>query len=122
MTTPLEKAGLIAERRIKTLERQLAEAKSQARILLKTITELESMPQLRPVTPEVMAEIKRRDVAKILFVTPFTDADGKQFVSHNILHWYHDKQQWYEEDDFPAEDNEFSHDYFIDLLSIPEVQ
>lgn len=120
MSTPMQHAGLMAERRIQTLERQLDEAKSQARILLKKITELEAQPRVRQVTPEAMEEIKRRDAAKILFVTPFKDADGNPFVSHNILHWHHETQQWYEDDDYPAEDTELSHDWFIDLSTIPE--
>ena len=93
---------------------ELAELRQQ-------LATLQSQPRLQPVTLEAMAAIKQRDVSRVLFVTPFADDDGKQHVSIQILHWYRENQTWYEDDDFPAEDTDASHDWFIDLSTIPEV-
>jgi hypothetical protein len=106
--------------RLAEAESLLGEAMRGGQQLYAEVGELRSQPRLQPVTLEAMAAIKQRDFSRVLFVTPFRDADGKQLVSHNVLHWYYNQQAWYEEDDYPAEDTESSHDWFIDLTTIPE--
>jgi hypothetical protein len=106
---------------INSLKQQLNQGQLLFAQVRAQLAELQSQPRLQRVTPEAMAAIKQRDFSRVLFVMPFTDADGKQLVSHNVLHWYYNQQAWYEEDDYPAEDTESSHDWFIDLSTIPEV-